>query len=176
MMKLRRFAVGAVAVAGALAISGAPTAASAATQHTPYAALAAPSKTCTTSRPHSGAMLYSGIRGGQGTLTIKNTLGQDSAIVAVAGRHKAFAVYVRAHARYTVGNVKPGTYTVYFTAGSRFSVCGGRFTSDASYWRVKKELTFVPPPNYDVWTVTLYVVNGGNAPTNQISPSGFPTP
>jgi hypothetical protein len=176
MLKLRRLAAGAIAAAGALAISGAPTAASAATAHIPYAALAAPSKTCTTSRPHSGTMLYSAIRGGQGTLTIKNTLGQDSAVVAVAGRHKAFAVYVRAHARTTVGNVKPGTYAVYFTSGSRFSVCAGRFTSDASYWRVKKELTFVPPPNYDVWTVTLYVVKGGNAPTDQVSPTGFPVP
>jgi hypothetical protein len=176
MNKLWRLAAGAIAVAGAMAISGVPTAASAATAHIPHATLAAPAKTCTTSRPHSGTMLYSSIRGGQGTLTIKNTLGQDSAIVVVTGRHKAFAVYVRAHARVTVGNVKPGTYAVYFTSGGRFSVCAGRFTSDASYWRVKKDLTFVSPPNYDAWTVTLYVVNGGNAPTNQVSPTGFPTP
>jgi hypothetical protein len=171
-----RLAVGAVAVAGALAVSGAPTAASAATAHTPYSALAAASKTCGTSRPHSGTTLYSGIRGGQGSLTVKNTLSQDSAVVVVLGRSKAFGVYVRAHARTTVGNVKPGTYTVYFTSGSAFSVCTGRFTEDASYWRVKKQLTFVAPPNYDVWTVTLYSVNGGNAPSDQISPSGFPAP
>jgi hypothetical protein len=173
--KLLQFALASVAVTSALAITGLPAAASAATRATPYQDLAVASKTCNTSRPHSGTTLYSGIRGGQGSLTVKNTLSQDSAVVVVLGRSKAFGVYVRAHARTTVGNVKPGTYTVYFTSGSAFSVCTGRFTRDASYWRVKKQLTFVAPPNYDVWTVTLYSANG-NAPSDQISPSGFPAP
>jgi hypothetical protein len=178
-MKLRpkflQLALASVAVTSTLAITGLPEAASAATAHTPYQQLAAASTTCNTSRPHSGTMLYSAIRGGQGSLEVKNTLSQDSAIVVVEGQSRAFSVYVRAHARVTVGNVKPGTYTVYFTSGARFSVCQERFTSDASYWRVKKQLTFVAPPNFDVWTVTLYSVNG-NGPSDQISPSGFPKP
>ena len=131
---------------------------------------------CATSRPHTGTILYSGIRGGMGMLTIKNTLSQDSVIVLVRGRSKAIGVYVRAHARTTVHNVKDGTYTIYFTTGSSFSVCQGRFTRGASYWRVNDRATFVAPPQYTIATLTLYAVSGGNAPSTQINPSGFPVP
>ena len=129
--------------------------------------------TCATSRPHSGTILHSEIRGGPGTLTIKNTLSQDAAIVLVQGRSKAFSVYVRTHAKTTVGNIKDGTYTIYYTVGSRFSVCQGRFTSGATYWRVNKHLPFVAAGT--VATLILYAVNG-NAPLTQISPGGFPSP
>jgi hypothetical protein len=112
------------------------------------------------------------IRGGLGTLTIKNHLGQDSVIMLVRGRSKAIGV----HATSTVRNGKPGTYTIYFTAGSRYSVCKGRFTSGDSYWRVKNRLPFASPPQYTVATLTLFAVSGGNAPTTQINPSDFPPP
>jgi hypothetical protein len=157
----------AVAVAGVLAIPGLPAVAS--------TGGAAPTA-CTTSRPHSGTILYDRISGGLGQLTIKNTLSQDSAVVLVRGQSKAIGVYVRARARTTVHNIKDGTYTIYFTVGSQFSVCTGRFTRGASYYRVNKHLPFVAPPNYTVATLTLYAVSGGNAPTTQINPSGFPTP
>ena len=95
----------------------------------------------------------------------------------VRGRSKAIAVYVRAHASTTVGNIKDGTYTIYYTAGSRFSACTGRFTRGATYWRFNDRLRFVTTPQgYTVWTVTLYAVSGGNAPATQINPSDFPAP
>jgi NADPH:quinone reductase-like Zn-dependent oxidoreductase len=163
-----RLAAVALAVAGALAIPGLPAAAA--------TAGAAPTA-CATSRPHSGTILYDGISGGLGQLTIKNHPGQDSAVVLVRGRSRAISVYVRAHATATVHNIKDGTYTIYFTTGSSYSVCQERFTSGASYWRVNKSLPFVTTPSqYTVATLTLYAVSGGNAPTTQISPSGFPTP
>ena len=94
----------------------------------------------------------------------------------VLGRSKALSVYVRTHASTTVGNIKDGTYTLYYTYGSRFSVCQGRFTSGATYWRDDKPLTFISPPGqFTAWTVTLYAVNG-NAPSTQISPGNFPAP
>jgi len=97
--------------------------------------------------------------------------------VLVRGRSKAIAVYVRAHASTTVGNIKDGTYTIYYTAGSRFSACTGRFTRGATYWRFNARLSFVSSPGqYTVWTVTLYAVNNGNAPTTQINPPDFPAP
>lgn len=165
----RRLAVAAVVVASALAGPGLTAAASAATQ--------AATTTCATSRPHSGTILYSGISGGSGRLTIKNRPDQDGVVVLVHGRHKAIAVYVRARARATVGNVKDGTYTIFFTSGSRFSACQGRFTSGASYWRFDNHLRFVTTAQtYTVYTVTLYAVNGGNAQTTQINPSDFPAP
>ena len=107
---LRWLAVAAVAAASFLATPALPALASATTHAAPTA--------CATSRPHSGTILHSEIRGGPGTLTIKNHLSQDAAIVLVLGRSKALSVYVRTHASTTVGNIKDGTYTIYFTAGT----------------------------------------------------------
>ncbi|HEY6296138.1 MAG TPA: hypothetical protein VIX15_10785 [Streptosporangiaceae bacterium] len=165
----RRFAIAAVVVASALAVPGVPAAASAATQ--------AVATACATSRPHSGTILYSGITGGSGQLTIKNRPDQDGVVVLVRGRHKAIGVYVRARARATVGNIQDGTYTIYFTSGSQYSACQGRFTSGATYWRFNNHLRFATTATtFTTWTVTLYTVNGGNAPTTQVGPSDFPPP
>jgi hypothetical protein len=167
--RLRWLAVAAVAAASVLATPALPAAASAATQTAATA--------CATSRPHSGAILHSEIRGGLGTLTIKNHLSQDAVIVLVRGGSKAFSVYVRTHASTTVGNVKDGTYTIYFTAGARYSTCQGRFTSEASYWRVKNHVAFVTSSTEStVATLTLFSASGGGAPTTQIGPGGFPKP
>ena len=164
-----RLAVAAVVVASALAGPGLPAVASAAARATTTA--------CATSRPHSGTILYAGISGGQGQLTIKNRPGEDGVVVLVRGGSRAIGIYVRAHARATVDNIADGTYTIYYTIGSRFSVCQGRFTRGASYWRITNHLHFVTTAQtYTTYSVTLYVVSGGNAPTNQINPSGFPAP
>ena len=165
--RLRWLAVAAVAVTSFLATPALPAVASATTQ----------TAACATSRPHSGAILHSEIRGGQGTLTIKNHLSQDAVIVMVRGGSKAFSVYVRTRASTTVGNVKDGTYTIYFTAGARYSTCQGLFTSEASYWRVKNHVPFVTTSTATtVATLTLFSASGGGAPTTQIGPGGFPKP
>jgi len=182
---LRRLAAAAAAVASVLTATGLPAAASAATR-APYeatassagthAAAAAPA-TCATSRPHSGTILYAGITGGQGRLTIQNGLSQDGVVVLVRGHSKAIGVYVRAHASTTVHNIKDGAYTIDFTAGSLFRTCTGRFASEASYWRFSNSLAFVTTPTeYTLWTLTLQPVPNGNAPTTQISPADFPAP
>ena len=98
-------------------------------------------------------------------------------VVLVRGRSKAIGVYVRARATTTAGDIKDGTYTIYFTTGSRFSACTGRFTRGATYWRFNNRLGFITTPqSYTVWTVTLYAVSNGNAPTTQINPQDFPAP
>ena len=177
-----RLAVAAAAVAGALAVPALPAAASAAAPAAPHHLTAATSPAgsaalaaCATSRPHTGTILYAGIKGGMGRLTIKSRLSHDSVIVLVRGRSKAIGVYVRAHATTMVRNIKSGTYTIYFTTGSRFRACTGRFTRGASYWRVKPRAVFVSPPYFTTATLTLFAVNG-NAPTAPISPRGFPAP
>jgi hypothetical protein len=129
---------------------------------------------CTTSRPANGTILYSKIRGGLGTLTIKNGLGQDGVVVLVLGRSKAVGVYVRSHSSTPVRSIKPGTYTIYFTTGSLFSVCTGRFTRGAAYWRFDNRVRFASPPYYTVGFLTLHAVKGGNAPATQISPGNYP--
>jgi hypothetical protein len=169
-LRFWRLAVAAAAVAGALAVPALPAAAAPAAPHSVSAAA------CGISRPHSGTILLSRIRGGQGRLTIKNHLSHDSVIVLVKGRSKAIGVYVRAHASATVGNVKSGTYTIYFTSGSRYRACTGRFTSGASYWKVKQHLPFAFPPHFTVATLILFAATGGNGPTSPISGPGFPAP
>ena len=71
-------------------------------------------------------------------------------------------------------NIKDGTYTIYFTTGSLFSLSKGRFTRGATYWRFNNRLRFVPPPYYTVAILTLHAVKGGNAPTTQIPPGDYP--
>jgi hypothetical protein len=186
-MRLRpgfwRLAAAAAAVASALAMPALPAAASAAAQAAPHSLSPASHRdagavlaACATSRPHSGKILYAGIKGGLGRLTIKNRLSRDSVIVLVRGRSKAIGVYVRAHASATVRNIKSGTYTIYFTTGSRFRACTGRFTRGASYSRVKQRLPFASPPHFTVATLILFAASGGNAPTTPISPPAFPAP
>jgi hypothetical protein len=168
--RLRWLPVVAVAVASFLATPALPAAASVTNQ------TVAAATTCAISRPHSGTILHAGISGGLGVLTIKNRISQDAAVILVLGRSKAISVYVRAGATTTLGHIKPGTYSIYFTVGSSFSVCQARFTRAATYWRVKNHLPFAAPPHFTVATLTLFAVKGGNAPTTQISPKGFPTP
>ena len=129
-----------------------------------------------TSRPPNGTILYSGIRGGLGRLTIRNGPSQDGVVTLVRGRSKAISVYVRARSSTTVRDIKDGTYTIYYTTGSpfSFSVSKGRFTRGATYWRFKDRLLFVLPPRYTVAILTLYAVSGGNAPTTQIPPGDYP--
>jgi len=134
----------------------------------------AASITCATSRPPNGTILYAGISGGLGRLTIVNGLSQDGVVALVRGSSKAISVYVRARSSTTVGNIKDGTYTIYFTTGSLFSVCNGRFTRGAAYWRFNDRLPFVSPPGYTVATLTLQAVPGGNAPVSQVNPGDFP--
>ena len=174
-----RLAAAAAAMGCALALPELPAAASTAAPHSlssasrpAGAALAA----CATSRPHSGKILYSGIRGGMGTLAIKNSLSHDAVIVLVRGKSKAIGVYVRSHASTTVRNIKSGRYTVYFTSGSYYRACKGRFTRGASYYRVKQHLPFAFPPHYTIATLIIYAASGGNAPSSPISPRGFPAP
>jgi hypothetical protein len=97
-----------------------------------------------TSRPPNGTILYSRIRGGLGTLTIKNGLSKDGVVALVLGRSKAISVYVWAGSSTTVRNIKDGTYTIYFATGSLFSVSKGRFTRGATYWRFNNRPRFVP--------------------------------
>ena len=127
--------------------------------------------------PPARPILYAGISGGLGRLTIKNGPSQDGVVTLVRGRSKAISVYVRARSSTTVRNIKDGTYTIYYTTGSpfSFSVSNGHFTSGATYWRFNNRALFVPPPQYTVATLTLYAVRGGNAPTTPIPPGDYPS-
>jgi hypothetical protein len=177
--RLRRPVIAAAAIAGVMSVAGPAAAASAATQAPAHSAgtPAVAAATCATTRPHSGTILYKGIVGGLGQLTIQNGLSQDGVVMLVLGRSRAIGVYVRAHATATVGNIRDGNYTVYFSSGSRYRTCTGRFSSGASYQRFSKPLDYVTTPTeYTVWTVTLQPVPNGNTPITPVSPPSFPAP
>ncbi|MEV5409640.1 hypothetical protein AB0K60_12490 [Thermopolyspora sp. NPDC052614] len=126
-------------------------------------------------RPSNGRILYSGIRGGLGRLTIKNGLSRDGVVTLVRGRTKAISVYVRARKSTTVRNIKDGTYRVFFTTGYRFSVSKGRFTRSATYQRFNSRLLFrTTATQFSTWRLTLHAVPGGNAGTTTINPKDFP--
>lgn len=134
----------------------------------------AASTTCAVSRPRNGTILYSRIRGGPGRLTVKNGLRHDGVVVLMRGRSKAVSVYVRAHSNATIPHVKSGTYTIYFTTGSRYRTCRGRFSRNAAYSRFSKRLRFASSPYYTVATATLHGVRNGNTPVSRIKPREYP--
>jgi hypothetical protein len=169
-MRPRWLAVVPLALAGFLITPALPAVASATAQ------TVTTSTACATSRPHSGKILHGGTNGGLGTLTITDNLSHDVVVILVRGRSKVVSVYVRAHARTSLRNITDGSYTIYYTIGSQYSVCQGQFTREASYWRIDKRLTFTgQPPEYIAATFILYAANG-NATATPIGPTGFPTP
>ncbi len=126
-------------------------------------------------RPRNGRILYSAIRGGLGRLTIRNGLSRDGVVTLVRSRTKAISVYIRARKSVTVRNIKDGTYRVFFTTGSRFSVSKGRFTRGATYQRFNNRLRFrTTSSQFSIWRLTLHAVPGGNAGTSAINPKDFP--
>ncbi|GAA3120740.1 hypothetical protein GCM10010466_09530 [Planomonospora alba] len=126
-------------------------------------------------RPRNGKILYARLRGGHGTLKIKNGTRQDSVVTLVRGKQKAISVYVRARSNAKVTGVRDGTYRIYFTSGYRFNAKSGRFTRAAVYQRFDDRLRFTTTSTSStIWTLTLNPVKGGNARTRGVDPKDFP--
>ncbi|MEV5501338.1 hypothetical protein AB0M50_38675 [Nonomuraea fuscirosea] len=172
---LRAGVVAAVALAGGLITTApagaAPTTAglSAATSVTVQAESAA------AARPANGRILYHRLGGGVNQLKIKNGTSRDGVVALVRGRTKAISIYVRAKSTATVRDVRDGTYRIYFTTGSRFSVSKGRFARNPVYQRFNDRLRFRSPGRqYTIYTLTLHPVRGGKARTTGVNPKDFP--
>ncbi|WP_143591041.1 hypothetical protein [Thermoactinospora rubra] len=126
-------------------------------------------------RPANGTILYDRISGGHGVLKVKNGTKRDAVVTLMKGSKKAISVYVRAKSTAKVDTVVDGTYRVYFTTGTRFSVSKGRFGRNPSYQRFDDKLRFVTTAtSYSIWTLTLQPVIGGNAKTSGVNPKDFP--
>lgn len=173
----RTGAIAALVLASGLLVAP-PAAAQAAPAAAPPAAVTAASPAAVESaaaRPRNGTILYAGITGGPGRLTIRNGLRKDGVVTLVRGRTKAISIYVRAGRTATMRNIKDGTYRIFFTTGYRFSVRKGRFTRGATYQRFRDRLRFETFGNqYRVYSLTLHTVPGGNARTNRVNPKDFP--
>jgi hypothetical protein len=165
---LRTGVVAAVALAGGLLTSSPAVAAGERTVTSVVSETAA-------ARPGNGRILYSRIRGGPGSLKIRNGTSRDGVVTLVRGSTKAVSIYVRARSSATVRNVRDGTYRIYFTTGTRFSTSKGRFTRSATYQKFNDRLRFrTTSRQYSVWSLTLNPVKGGNARTSSVNPKDFP--
>jgi hypothetical protein len=161
----------AVVLAGGLLAGPAASAQSASATSAAAAAVSAQAQ----SRPHNGKVLSRRISGGRGVFKVKNGTKKDGVVTLTKGRHKAFSLYVRAHATATFRSVRDGTYRVYFTTGSRYRSSKHRFTRSAEYYRFDDRLRYrTTSTSATIWTITLHAVRGGNAHAHHISPKDFP--
>ncbi|MFI7029802.1 hypothetical protein ACIBK1_13960 [Microbispora rosea] len=127
----------------------------------------------------NGTTLLSAIRGGRGSLTVKNGGTQDGVVTLVRGGRKAVSFYVRKGSTAKVANIKDGTYRVYFTTGVDYDRATRAFTRDCGFSKFDDALKFQTVySGYSVrwsdWTLTLDAVFGGNATTSKVDPDAFP--
>ncbi|GAB2909147.1 hypothetical protein ACFMQL_25995 [Nonomuraea fastidiosa] len=172
---LRTSAVAAVALAGGLLVAPPANAAAPVTSAPAVTTVTLTAQQAAAARPRNGRILYDRISGGLGQLKIKNGTSRDGVVALVKGRKKAISIYVRAKSSATIRDVRDGTYTIYFTTGTRYSVSKGRFTRGASYQRFNNRLRFTTTSRTrTIWTITLNPVKGGTARTSHVNPKDFP--
>ncbi|MEU8354590.1 hypothetical protein AB0C27_01150 [Nonomuraea sp. NPDC048882] len=171
---LRAGVVAAVALAGGL-ITTTPAGAAPTTGLSAATSVTVQAETAALARPSNGRILYHRIGGGVNQLKIKNGTSRDGVVALVRGSTKAISIYVRAKSTATIRDVRDGTYRIYFTTGSRFSVSKGRFGRNAVYQRFNDRLRFRSPgTRYTIYTLTLHPVRGGKARTSGVNPKDFP--
>jgi hypothetical protein len=126
----------------------------------------------------TGTFLRDTARTGQGKLTIQNGADTDAVIVLTnLSSAPLLSVYVRSGDSYTVTGIRDGQFRVFFATGHDWDTGAAVFTRDASLKVFQDTLAFVTTSTqYTIWTLTLHVVSGGNAPTQPVDPSQFPHP
>ncbi|MBX6388719.1 MAG: hypothetical protein IRZ08_06930 [Frankia sp.] len=130
-------------------------------------------------RPGNGS-LPGGQRGGYGELTVIHASGSTDAVVKLmANGQVTRSVYVQAGTSTTVDGIPNGTYEVFFTTGNDWDDVNQRFTRDCSFEKFEDPVEFTTRDlgssiEYTTWELTLYAVEGGNAPTTAVDPGAFP--
>jgi hypothetical protein len=128
----------------------------------------------------NGTVLSSRIRGGRGSLTIKNGGARDGVVTLVKGKQKAVSVYVRKKSTARVSNIKDSSYRVYFTTGADYDRAARSFTRNCTFERFGDSLPFrttytATQVRWSTWTITLNRVKGGNARASAVNPDDFPS-
>src|SRR5262249_14167923 len=130
-------------------------------------------------RPPSGAeIIPRGAAGGLGVLQVSNAADQDAVLKLRSGGLWRM-VYVRAHERATVQNVKPGPYTLLFTSGGNWDNKGLKFRDHPIYFQFEKPLTFTETRAPDGGTeavrseITLVAIPQGNTDVKPIRDKDF---
>ncbi|MEU7888896.1 hypothetical protein AB0B54_25625 [Microbispora bryophytorum] len=127
----------------------------------------------------NGATVLSAIRGGRGSLSVKNGGTQDGVVTLVRAGRKAVSFYVRKRSTAKISDIKDGTYRVYFTTGVDYDRGTRAFTRNCGFSKFDDALKFQTVySGYSVrwsdWTLTLDAVFGGNATTSEVDPDAFP--
>ncbi|WP_329459425.1 hypothetical protein [Streptomyces sp. NBC_01497] len=119
-------------------------------------------------------------RSGLGRLTIDNNTASDAVISVNKGSSVSFMIYVRGHGKTTVGGVRNGSYTVYFTTGSDWNAGRTSFTRDCQFQKFDDKASFHTRSvsggtQYDVLTFSLALTAFGNATASDVPPDKFPS-
>jgi hypothetical protein len=110
---------------------------------------------------------------GSGELVVENGAGDTTVSVVPKGsKAPAFVVYVRGKAKYTVKNIKTGSYTIFTAAGKDWDAAKKGFTRECGFSKFDDEFKF--DSSGTRWTITLEEVVGGNASTSDVDPNSFP--
>jgi hypothetical protein len=114
---------------------------------------------------------------GLGTLTVDNGSSSDTVINVVrnGARTPSLSVYSPAKAKFTVGNIGDGNYTIFVASGTDWDGGQSTFTHDCAYERFDQGFPFTTSGNtYTTWSITLQEVIGGNATKSSVDPDAFP--
>jgi hypothetical protein len=121
----------------------------------------------------NGAFVKKGGTGGVGELEIKNGSGDTTvSLVGKDPKKPVFTVYVRGGGKYTVKDIKSGTYQLFTASGVDWDAKKKGFTRDCSFSKFDDKFKF--DSSGVRWTITLEQVAGGNASTSDVDPGAFP--
>ncbi|SDI27690.1 hypothetical protein [Nonomuraea jiangxiensis] len=172
--RLRTGVIAAAVLAGGL-LTATPAGASTVSGQSAATSVTLSAETAAAARPSNGRILYHRFAGGPNRLKIKNGTSRDGVVALVKGKSKAISIYVRAKSTATIKDVRDGTYRIYFTTGTQFSVSKGRFGRGAVYQRFDDQVRFrSSATQYTIYTLTLNPVRGGNAHSSAVNPKDFP--
>jgi hypothetical protein len=106
-----------------------------------------PTQEC--ARPGTGTSLLPGAMAGSMYLTVDNRNDADAVVTLRVSAEPAesgsrvLCVFVRAHDTWTVRNVEPGTYTLWYELGECWDADTGRFVEDPGAYRSDEPLTYL---------------------------------
>ncbi|MBI9043569.1 MAG: formylglycine-generating enzyme family protein [Anaerolineaceae bacterium] len=129
-------------------------------------------------RPPSGKMFPRSIHVTQedasgGRLQVTNLSSYDTYVSLVnIENENTYGIYLRDGQTEALRTIKDGTYDVYYTTGSEWSSVEGHFLSPNGYQKLEDTLKF---NQNTIWEFTIDVIEGGNAPADQINAAEFPS-
>jgi len=125
-------------------------------------------------RPNNGKLTRAGNLDGQSILIVKN--GGSDAVVTLSKRSKPTAsIFVRKGKQATMKGVPDGTYTVFFTGGSRWDGKARAFGRNCALKRIEEPFTFDIQASAGQ-ILTLKAAKDGNLQTKDVDPDDFPDP